>query len=113
MIYEICAISTVIIFGILAYCIYTTLVPLKHTLRHLDILTQELNSKVKDLDSSFKSISNIGDVFEEKTMHFREEKRYLQESLEQKSDFNEGLAELLIAGLKMGATYLRRRRHEK
>jgi len=112
MIFEICTLIALIIFAILAFYIYRTLITLQKTLRNLDVLTDELTIKMRKMDSTFQSISNIGDVAQEESSHFREnymyEKRCCRDRL--KSDeSSDALTDLLLAGLKVGANYLRRK----
>lgn len=113
MVFEICAAIAVFIFAILAYCIYCTLKTLQHTLRNLDVLSYELSSKIRKMDSAIQSISNIGDVAQEESSRFREnyihEKRYFRERPRKEEVVSDDLADLLAAGLKVGANYLKRR----
>jgi hypothetical protein len=112
MIYEICAAIALVIFAILAYYIYRTMVSLQHTLNRVDVLTFELTAKIQKLDSTMRSISNLGDVAEEESIRFRENymlNKQLFRAHSAREESSDDLTDLLVAGLKVGANYLRRK----
>src|ERR1700722_12876918 len=78
MFYEICAAIALVIFAILAYYIYCTLKRVTHTLRHVDRLSEEISFKMQQLDSTFKSLSNVGDIASEETLRFKEQYLFKQ-----------------------------------
>lgn len=109
MIFETCAIAAVIIFGILAIYIIRTLQTVQRTLSHHTTLTVHLDEKLKKMDSTFQAISNLGDISEEKTLQLREHLLHPRAVESDNSDSSEDLATLLIAGLKLGSKFLRRK----
>ncbi len=112
MIFEIISVIALFIFAILAFYIYRTLISLQHTLHKVDVLTYELSVKMRKMDSTIQSIANFGDVVEEESLRFREnylhEKRFSRERLNSEES-SDALTDLLLASLKVGANYLRRK----
>lgn len=112
MIFQICTLIAVLIFAILAYYIYRTLITLQHTLHNLDSLTKELTLKMKQMDSTFQSISNVGDVAKDESLRFREnyihEKRFYRDP-PRHQESSDALTDLIAASLKVGVNYLRRK----
>lgn len=109
MYFEISAILAVIIFAILTFYIIRTLITVRRSLQRLDHLLFELDHKIKHMESTLKTISNIGDICEEKTKRLRE--HYLEnQALEPKKvDDSEELTDWLLASLKLGSKFLRRK----
>lgn len=111
MYFEIAAVAAVIVFAILAYYIIQTLLRLQKTLKHIDLLTMDLNVKARSLDSTVNALSNIGDICENKAALFRSELLKQQETEPlPKSDYTDDLVDLIYAGLKLGSTYITRRK---
>lgn len=109
MYFEISAMAGVIIFAVLTFYIIRTLLAVRHSLRRLDHLMFELDIKTKHMESTLKSISNIGDICEEKTKRLREHYIEKKELESHKDDSSEELAEWLLASLKLGTQFLRRK----
>lgn len=110
MYFEIAAISAVIVFAILAFFIIRTLLALQKTLKRVDELTLDLDLKIKRFDSTFNAISNIGDICEQKTAHVRND-FYKKDYVAAKTDdYSDDLAELLVAGIKIGTKIITRRK---
>ena len=109
MYFEIAAIAAVIIFAILSFYIIRTLISLQHTLRRVDLIALEMDCKIKHLDSTIKAVSNLGDICEEKTARLREQYLQEKERESQKLDCSDDLADWLVASLKLGAKFIRRK----
>lgn len=69
-----------VIFAALAFFLIRTLITLEKTLRKLDVLSEESISLVRDTDKMlgafqpvFRSLSNLGEIVEDKTSHLRTE----------------------------------------
>jgi uncharacterized protein YoxC len=109
MIYEICAIAGVVIFAVLVIYICLTLKKLHHTLQKVDLIMGDFNAKLKMLDSTMHSISNLGDISEKKTDHLRSV--YMQKSFYDCEDEKANdLADIITAGLKICAKFLKRKK---
>ncbi len=110
MYFEIAAIAAVILFAFLTFYVIRTLISLRRTLQRVDTLTVEIDYKLRQLESTAKAISNIGDICEEKTSVLREQ--FLEKKERQKKadiDCSEDIAEWLLASLKLGAKFIRRK----
>ncbi len=109
---EIISLIALFIFAILSFYIYRTLISLQHILLKVDVLTDELSVKMRKMDSVIQSIANIGDVAVEESLRLRQnymhDRRFSRErsNSEESSD---ALTDLLLASLKVGANYLRRK----
>ena len=64
MIFEVCAIISVVIFTILAFFVIRTLCALQRNLISVNQVTQDISHKMKLMDSTFKSLSALGDMSE-------------------------------------------------
>lgn len=109
MYFEIAAISAVVIFAILSYFLIRTLLSLQRTLRKVDFLATELDIKMKQMDSITKTISNLGDICEDKTARIRQQYIEKKERPCNEGMFTEDIAEWILASLKLGSNYLRRK----
>ncbi len=110
MIFEVCAIVAVIIFGILAIYSIRTLLALRRTLNYHTALIVHLNEKILKMDSFFQSISNLGDISEVKTLQLRERLLHPKPiESEDPDDCSEDLVTLLMAALRLVSKYLRRK----
>lgn len=109
MIFEICAILAVFIFAILAIYIICTLVAVQKTLRQHSALIGHFNDKLRKLDSTFQTISNLGDISEEKTLQLREHIQHPKTYIPEQNDYTDDLAILLLATLKLGSKFLKRK----
>ena len=109
MLYELCAIAAVLIFGILAWYLIRTLISAKKTLERISHFTLDLDVKLNKIDSTIQSLSNLGDICEKKTSQLREE--YFQPKFSEypKNNLSEDLASLLFVCLKLGGKFLRRK----
>ena len=109
MYFEIAAIAAVIIFAVLTIYVIRTLLSLQQTLKRIDLITLEMNLKLKQLDSTINTVSNIGDVCEEKTARMKS--HYLEKKACELngSDYSDDLAEWLIASVKLGSKFIRRK----
>jgi uncharacterized protein YoxC len=112
MVYEICAIIAIIIFAILAFYICKILTELLRTMHKINAQINDINAKSKKLDSTLQSISNIGEITEDKTESMREE-YFLRKKLKLHErddiDSNEELVDLIVTGLRFGAKFFMRR----
>lgn len=110
MIFEICAIVAVIIFAILAAYVINTLSAVQKTLREHKILTCHLDDKLRKLDSTFQTISNLGDISEVKTLQLREQLQHsIAHDFQQPTDYSEDIVTLLLSTLKLGSKFLKRK----
>ncbi len=113
MIFETCAIISVVIFAFLAFFVIRTLSALQKNLANLNNITQDLSHKMKLMDSTFKSISALGDISEIKLNQLRDNEIKHKE-LGNKKEFtnrdyySEDLAEIVLASLKLGIKFFRR-----
>ena len=113
MIFEVCAIISVVIFAFLAYFAIQTLCELKKNLIQVNHVAQDLSHKLKLMDSTFKSISALGDISEVKLNLLREDEimhnKFGQEKEStNRNNYSEDLAEVVLASLKLGIKLLRR-----
>lgn len=110
MIVEIAALAAVLIFGVLAYFIVRTLLVLQKSLKGIDLVATEIELKLKNLDSSFRAISNLGVIAEEKTEQVR--RNFLEEQCAKTargSDSADDLVTWLLSTLKLGIKFLTKR----
>lgn len=110
MYFEIAAIAAVIIFAILSFYVIKTLIAFQKTLKHIDLVTFDLNLKMKNLDSTLHTISNLGDICEDKTALVRNELHNKKIVESGSSDYSEEVADLLLAGIKIGSKFITRRK---
>ena len=112
MIIEISLALAVLIFAVLAVYIIQTLIALQATLRRIDAASIELALKLRNLDSTLRTISNLGEITEHETeklkLNFMQ-----QDQLPKSSNFKTDLAEWLLASVKLGSKlYSRRKSYE-
>lgn len=107
MIFEICTIIAVIIFAILAFYVIRTLIALRKSLQDIQQLNSELMHKMRLMESTFQTISALGDVSEEKVKNLRDYEIKYREFQSVKKDYSEELADIILAGLKVGSKYFR------
>lgn len=109
MTYEICAILAVLIFAILAIYIIRTLIVIQKALKEHTILTNHLDENLKKMDSTFRSISNLGHISEEKTLRLREQLQHVNSYAPQDCETTDDVATLLLTILKLGSKFLKRK----
>lgn len=107
MIFEICAIIAVLIFAILAFYVIRTLLVLQKSLQDIHQITSELTHKMRLMESTFKTISTLGDMSEEKVRNMRDYEIKYREFQRVKADYSEDMADIILAGLKLGSKYFR------
>jgi hypothetical protein len=112
-IFEVCAIISVVIFAILAFFAIRTLCALQQNLVNVNNVTQEISHKMKLMDSTFKSISALGDMSEIKLNELRDEQIKFNEFVNKKdftnkTDYSEDLTDLVLASLRLGIKLFRR-----
>lgn len=73
MLMDYLAVIAVIIFAILVFFIVRTLLTVNRTLQHVDFTMVKLEMRMKSIDPLLKSVSNLGDIAEDKTSHLKEE----------------------------------------
>ncbi len=113
MILEVCAIISVVIFAILAIFVIRTLLALQRNLLSVNQLTQDISHKMKLLDSTFKSISALGEMSEIKLNELRDDQIKYKEIVDKKeftntNDYSEDLSDLVLASLKLVIKLFRR-----
>ncbi len=108
MIFEICAILSVIIFAILALFIIRTLGALERNLKNIDMITQDLTFKMGLMDSTFKSISAIGDMGEMKLNSLRDREIKFKDLTNTDNDYSDDLVDIVIASIRLGTKIFRR-----
>jgi hypothetical protein len=113
MIFEVCAIISTVIFAILAFFVIRTLCALRQNLIHVNHLTQDVSHKMKLMDSTFKSISALGDISETKLGELRDDQiRYNglvhKKNFTDKNEYSEDLADIVLASLRLGIKLFRR-----
>ncbi len=108
MILEICAILFIVIFGVLAFFAIRTLLAVQHSLRTLDQTTHSLTSKLNNLDSTFRTISHLGDVCEFEAANWKKEAFQSKEE-SHGSNYSRELADWLVISLRLAEKFLRRR----
>lgn len=108
MIFEICAIASVIVFALLAFYIIRTLCALQRSLKDISLISYDLAEKLKLLDSTFKSISTLGEMSEIKIKQLRDHESKLKELKYRESDYTDDLTDVILAALKLGTKYFRR-----
>lgn len=110
MIFEMCAVIVTIVFIILAYTIIQTLQASKHSLKNISHLSLHADQKLKQLDSTFKTLSLFGDVAEEKTRKLLTAepppKTYVREP--RQPVYDDELIDIFFLALKLTVKYLRR-----
>lgn len=109
MFFEICTAIALFVFIVIAFFVVQTLRAVQRTLRHINHCARELDHKAQHLESTFKTIDNLGNICQLETLQLRQE--YLERKLScpQTIDYKEDLANLLITGLKLGSKLLRRK----
>lgn len=109
MFFEIAAVAAVIIFAILAVYIIRTLVCLQRTLRRVELLIVDTDCKIRQLESTFQTVSHLGDICEEKTARLKQLYLDKKEQENLNENYAEDLAEWLVASLKLSAKFIRRK----
>lgn len=108
MFFEICTAIALIVFIVISYFVVQVLRSVQRTLRHIDQCTQELDRKAQHLESTFKTIDNLGSICQIETLQLRQE--HLERKLcSQENDYKEDLTHLIVASLKLGSKLLRRK----
>lgn len=108
MIFEICAIIAVLIFAVLAFYIIRTLFALRVSLHDIHQITSELTHKMRQMESTFNTISTLGDISEERVKNMRDYEIKYREFQKVKNDYSENMADIILAALKLGSKYFRR-----
>ncbi|MBA3602576.1 MAG: hypothetical protein H0W50_02820 [Parachlamydiaceae bacterium] len=108
MIFEICAVLSVIIFAILAFFAVRTLRALESNLKNIDCITQDVSIKMSLLDSTFKSISAIGDMGEMKLNSLQDREIKFKDLSNLDNDYSDDLVEIVIASIRLGTKLFRR-----
>ncbi len=108
MIFEICSIIGIIIFAILAFFVVRTLCALQLFLKDSHHLINDVTHKMKLMDSTFKTISNLGDISEVKLNNLREYQTKYKEFVKNDNNYTDDLADLVVTALKIGTKFFRR-----
>lgn len=109
MIIEISIAIAVFIFAVLAFFIIRTLISLQHTLRRFDHLSLDMEIKLKNVDSLLRTLSNIGDITEQKTHLIKKDYFANSEETHQTNNYTEDLSEWLVSSIKLGSKLINRR----
>lgn len=109
MIIEISLAVAVFIFAILSIFIIKTLITLQHSLKRIDHLTVNIESKLNSFDSTLNTISNIGDLTEVETKYLKEKHHKNAKEFVNNESCSEDLADWLVASIKLGGKFLTRR----
>lgn len=112
MIIEISIAIAVLIFAILAFFVIRTLLSFQKSMKRFDFIAIEIEMKLKNLDSSFQTFSNLGDIAERKTEEIK--KHFLSEPHEKGREEMEidptvDLIAWLLSTLKLGIKILTKR----
>lgn len=110
MFFEICTVIALLVFIIIGYYVVQTLRALQQTLSHINHSVQELENKAQHLESTFKTIDNLGNMCQMETLQWRQ--KYLENKLygrQQSEDYKEDLTLLILSGLKLASKLLRRK----
>lgn len=110
MIIEISVAIAVIIFAILTYVIIKTLRVLQNTLHHIDMTTLDLSIKLEELESTVRSLSNLGDIAQVETEKLKLNYNKRREELKMGANSQTDLAEWIIASIKLGSKLFSRRK---
>lgn len=108
MIIEISVAIAVLIFAILAFFIIRTLFVLQNTLKRVDNTLWDLEMKVKNLDPLLITLSQLGEVCEDKSEQLKKAYFTPRPSEEVKSS-SADLVEWLMLSVKLGSKFLKRR----
>lgn len=103
MLIEISVATAVLIFAILSFFIIRALVSLQCSLTHINTLVIDLQDKTKKLDSTVKTIANLGDICEDKSERLKNV--YLEhqkEELSSRGECTRDCAEWIVLSLKLG-----------
>lgn len=74
-------------FAILAFFIIRTLVKLQRTLQNVDHMIKEIQFKLEKTDPLFNSLSNAGEILENKTARWKQNYLEMQQSTTRNNDF--------------------------
>lgn len=109
MIVEISVAIAVFIFAVLSIFIIKTLISVERSLQRINHFTIELEERIKALDSTLNSISNVGDITELESARLKEE--YIKHAAKcpTHSTCSEDLADWLVSSIKLGSKLLTRR----
>ncbi|CCB85049.1 putative uncharacterized protein [Parachlamydia acanthamoebae UV-7] len=109
MFIEIMIFISVIVFAVLAYFVIQTLITVQKTLKKLDFFMDGMELRMEKMDPFIRSISNVGDICEEKThllqKEFMEKKKVIAFQEEPTGD----LTDWLLLGLILIKKVLKRR----
>lgn len=113
---EIIAGIAVVLFAILIFFIIRTLISVNRTIQHVDFTIVKMEMRMKSIDPILRSISNLGEIGEEKTAHLKEEcrKRSLYEERVNHQRFQEDsvkgdLAEWVLLSANLATKFFKRR----
>lgn len=98
----------VILLAVLVYFIYQLLQSIQSSLRKLDMVLWEIDTKLKKLSSLVNSVENISDIVEKETEALKSE--YHCNRREPTTLDSEEMASWLISSIKLGLKILKKRR---
>jgi hypothetical protein len=93
------AIVTVLLLGILTFFAIRTLIAMRESFQRLDHTLMEIDRKMHYMDPVLRSLSNLGDVAEQKTHHLRQE--FLESSASDDDHVSEQIAEWLLLSIAL------------
>lgn len=99
----------VLIFLVLAVVIICTLYTVRNTLRRIDVLCLDVSYKLQQMESTFDTISNLGEISQQETEKLKNFYQRRQEVSHRSSSKNDDLADWLIASLRLGSKFFSRR----
>lgn len=108
MIFETCAIIAVLIFAILAFYVIRTLFALQNSLKDIHQITSELTHKMRLMESTFKTISTLGDMSEEWARNMHDYNLKYREFQHVQNDCSGDMTDIILAALRLGSKYFRR-----
>ena len=109
MIIEISVAVAVLIFAILTFFVVRTLITLQSSLKRIDRLMLEVDLKIRHLESTMRTISNLGDIAEQQTEQLKQQLANRVDDVEKSSECSGDLATWLIASVNLGGKLLARR----
>ena len=98
----------VILLAVIVYFIYQLLQSIQSSLRKLDMVLWEIDTKLKKLSSLVNSVENISDIVEKETEALKSE--YQCNRRDRTTPDSEEMASWVISSIKLGLKIFKKRR---
>lgn len=97
----------VFLFALLVFFAIRALIALRATLERADDTLMELNRKMHYVDPILRTLSNLGEVSEQKTQYLKNE--FVETSNSQNDNLSNQIAEWILLSVLLGKKILKRR----